>query len=243
MTRILVSFIIAISIHAAFFLMRMDWFQHGMSVQPAATHLTVTLSHRQPSVSTVKHVVPPKVTVKKKIKKKASKKRAKPRRKPTPVPARSPEPVIPPLSVPEPETDPLPAPPETGLQELSVNRDDQVQDISSLNRTETVMLTNTGGGSAESPVIRQARPLYRQNPPPKYPRTARRSRRQGTVILEVLVRRDGRVGELKVSTSSGFTILDRAALKSVRNWLFEPGKRGNEKVEMWVKVPIKFQLQ
>ena len=239
MTRILVSFIIAISIHAAFFLMRMDWFQHGMSVQPAATHLTVTLSHRQPSVSTVKHVVPPKVTVKKK----AVKKRAKPRRKPAPVPARSSEPVIPPVSVLEPETDLLSARPEIGLPELSVNPDDQGQDISSVNRTETVTLTNTGGGSAESPVIRQAQPLYRQNPPPKYPRTARRSRRQGTVILEVLVRRDGRVGELKVSTSSGFTILDRAALKSVRNWLFEPGKRGNEKVEMWVKVPIKFQLQ
>lgn len=238
MTRILVSFIIALSIHAAFLLLRMDWFQHGMSFQPAATHVTVTLSQPKPPAPEVKPVIPPNVTVKKKVKKKVPKKSIKPRRQPAPVPVRAPEPVIPPLSVPESEIEPLPTPPESEVPERSFNPDDQPQDISSLNQTETVMLNNTGG-----PVIQQARPLYRQNPPPKYPRAARRSRRQGTVILEVLVRPDGRVGALKVGTSSGFTMLDRAALKSVRNWLFEPGTRGDEKVEMWVKVPIKFQLQ
>lgn len=243
MTRILVSFIIALSIHAAFLLLRMDWFQHGLSLQPGATQITVTLSQPKPPVSEVKPVVPPKVTVKKKIEKKVLPKSVKPRRKQAPVPVRALEPVIPPLSVPESETEQLPTPPEMEVPEMSLNPDDQRQDISSLDQTETVVLSNTGGGSVEGPVIRQARPLYRQNPPPKYPRAARRSRRQGTVILEVLVRPDGRVGELKIGTSSGFAMLDRAALKSVRNWLFEPGTKGDEKVEMWVKVPIKFQLQ
>ncbi|MCK4893050.1 MAG: energy transducer TonB, partial [Calditrichia bacterium] len=35
----------------------------------------------------------------------------------------------------------------------------------------------------------------------------------------------------------------RTALASVKNWSFEPGMRGDEKVEMWVKVPIRFQLK
>jgi hypothetical protein len=30
---------------------------------------------------------------------------------------------------------------------------------------------------------------------------------------------------------------------SVKAWLFEPGMRGDEKVEMWVKIPIRFQLK
>ena len=94
-----------------------------------------------------------------------------------------------------------------------------------------------------TPAIREAIPAYRKNPPPKYPRLARRRGYQGTVILEVLVDRDGGVGDLRLFQSSGHSMLDRAAIASVRNWLFEPGRRGNKRVEMWVKVPIRYRLR
>jgi hypothetical protein len=29
----------------------------------------------------------------------------------------------------------------------------------------------------------------------------------------------------------------------VRGWLFEPARRGEEKVDMWVKVPLTFRLK
>ena len=91
--------------------------------------------------------------------------------------------------------------------------------------------------------LRRAEPLYRLNPPPKYPRIARRRGYQGQVILEVLVDLEGKVVDLKIHQSSGYSILDKAALKSVRNWRFEPARRGRKPIEMWVRVPLRFQIQ
>jgi protein TonB len=92
-------------------------------------------------------------------------------------------------------------------------------------------------------VIQEARPIYRSNPPPTYPRIARIRGYQGDVMLDVLVNKDGTVGDLKVIKSSGYPLLDRAAKSSVKNWLFEPGMVGNEKLKMWVRVPIRFELK
>ena len=94
-----------------------------------------------------------------------------------------------------------------------------------------------------APPITYALPNYKENSPPEYPLLARRRNYHGTVLLEVLVTREGTVGSVRLARSSGFEMLDRAAMKGVRKWLFHPGKRGDEVVEMWVKVPIRFQLR
>jgi len=91
--------------------------------------------------------------------------------------------------------------------------------------------------------ITYALPIYRKNTPPQYPLIARRRGYQGKVLLEVLVKKDGKVGSIRLARSSGYEILDRTAIKGVRNWLFHPAKRGDELVEMWVKIPIRFQLR
>jgi protein TonB len=90
--------------------------------------------------------------------------------------------------------------------------------------------------------VHKARPLYLQNPSPPYPRLARRRGYEGSVVLDVLVLSDGTVGDLRVATSSGHKILDRAAVAAVRSWLFEAGKKGDQKVDTWVRVPIRFEL-
>ena len=92
-------------------------------------------------------------------------------------------------------------------------------------------------------ILREARPMYRTNPSPHYPRLARKRGYEGTVVLEVLVDPSGRVKDLQVFKSGGYAILDKAAVASVKAWLFEPGMKGDEKVEMWVKIPIRFQLK
>jgi protein TonB len=91
--------------------------------------------------------------------------------------------------------------------------------------------------------VHEATPLYRRNPVPEYPLIARKRGYQGTVVLEVLVNREGKVKELTLSASSGYSVLDQAALTGVKTWLFDPGTRGGEKVDMWVKVPVRFQLE
>ncbi len=90
---------------------------------------------------------------------------------------------------------------------------------------------------------RRAQPLYRLCPPPKYPRRARQRAYQGVVSLTVLVDAEGRVKDLKVARSSGYKSLDRAAVRAVRKWIFEPGIENDRRVDMWVEVPIRFSLK
>jgi protein TonB len=88
-----------------------------------------------------------------------------------------------------------------------------------------------------------ATPDYKNNDAPTYPLLARRRNYEGTVVLDVLVRRDGTVESIRLARSSGHQSLDRSARKAVREWTFHPGKRGDEAVEMWVTIPIRFQLR
>ena len=97
--------------------------------------------------------------------------------------------------------------------------------------------------ASTAPPVHEATPLYRRNPVPEYPLLARKRGYQGTVVLEVLVDRQGGVADLRLSASCGYSVLDQAALASVKTWLFDPGTRGGERVEMWVKVPVRFQLE
>ncbi len=88
----------------------------------------------------------------------------------------------------------------------------------------------------------KALPLYEKNPPPRYPPLARRWGVEGTVGLDVLVNRAGKVTTIHLAASSGHAILDKEAMQAVQKWLFKPGKQGNEHVEMWVRVPVCFRL-
>ncbi len=87
-----------------------------------------------------------------------------------------------------------------------------------------------------------AAPNYGINPLPRYPPLAREKGYEGTVYLRVLVRADGRVGQLTIDRSSGYEILDREAVNSVKGWAFLPAKKGGKPVESWVLLPVKFAL-
>jgi len=84
---------------------------------------------------------------------------------------------------------------------------------------------------------------YLANPPPAYPRRARRDGIEGTVTLKVLVTAAGTPGRVEVETSSGSRVLDRAALDAVKAWRFVPARRGDEAVDAWVRVPVAFRLE
>jgi protein TonB len=92
-------------------------------------------------------------------------------------------------------------------------------------------------------IVQLAYPRYQLNAPPLYPGQARKRGQEGTVILQVLVNEKGRVDALEIEDSSGFGLLDRAAVSSVRKWSFEPGKKGDKRIPMWVRVPVTFKLK
>jgi len=98
-------------------------------------------------------------------------------------------------------------------------------------------------GAVMPGTLQMAYPRYQSNTPPAYPGLARKRGQEGTVILQVLVNEQGRVDDLEIETSSGYTSLDRAAVSSVKKWNFEPGRRGEERIAMWVRVPLTFKLK
>ncbi|MBW2557852.1 MAG: energy transducer TonB [Deltaproteobacteria bacterium] len=85
-------------------------------------------------------------------------------------------------------------------------------------------------------------PRYRNNPPPEYPSIARRRGYEGRAILSAMISIDGKVVGLEVKKSSGHLVLDRAAMKAVESWKFEPARRMGSPVPMPVDVPVKFVL-
>lgn len=84
---------------------------------------------------------------------------------------------------------------------------------------------------------------YLQNPKPAYPPLSRRLGEQGKIIVRVLIGADGQPQKADLKQSSGFDRLDQAALNTVMQWRYVPGKRGDVAEDMWVNVPINFVLE
>lgn len=87
-----------------------------------------------------------------------------------------------------------------------------------------------------------ARPLANACTEPAYPRLARRHGQEGTVKLRVKVGADGLPQAVELALSSGFELLDQAALEAVRGWRFEPARRNDQPVADEVIVPLRFYL-
>jgi protein TonB len=94
---------------------------------------------------------------------------------------------------------------------------------------------------AVTTVSRKVEYLY--NPPPDYPPRARRLGLEGEVLVRTKVLTNGECGELVLGQSSGYALLDKAALEAVRTWRFRPARRGDEEIVSWVDIPVRFRLE
>jgi len=75
-----------------------------------------------------------------------------------------------------------------------------------------------------------------------YSDEARRLGVRGEVVLEIVVRRDGTVGEVRVIGGLGHG-LDQRAVEAVRQWRFSPATRLGAPVDVLVEVAVEFQLR
>ena len=75
-----------------------------------------------------------------------------------------------------------------------------------------------------------------------YTEDARRRNVEGEVVLEIVVRRDGSVGDVKLlnGLASG---LNERAIAAVRQWRFAPAKRLGQPVDVIVEVAVEFKLR
>ena len=98
------------------------------------------------------------------------------------------------------------------------------------------IFSSYGGGNG-------SQPNYAWNPKPLYPPEAKERGYEGEVVLRVEVLVSGRVGQIEIKKSSGYELLDRSAITTVKQWRFIPAKKDGTPIPSWVIKPIKFQLQ
>ncbi len=113
------------------------------------------------------------------------------------------------------------------------------------NEERTVFPSSKIKGTAisEEPKVISALPRYRENTQPLYPPIASRRGYEGTTLLSLYVREDGTVGETVVKKTSGYSILDKAAVRAAEKWLFEPASKMGRTIPLWVDVPIRFVIE
>jgi protein TonB len=79
---------------------------------------------------------------------------------------------------------------------------------------------------------------------PNYTGEAMRAKVQGVVVMEAVVMPDGTVGPVHILRSLDTVFgLDEEAMRTVKQWRFLPGRRGNEPVPVRVAVEMTFTLR
>jgi TonB family protein len=91
-----------------------------------------------------------------------------------------------------------------------------------------------GSGITAPELLREVKPEYTED--------ARRQNLEGEVVLEIVVRHDGTVGEARVIKGLGGG-LERRAIDAVRQWRFSPARRHGTPVDVIVEVAVEFNLR
>jgi periplasmic protein TonB len=91
-----------------------------------------------------------------------------------------------------------------------------------------------GSGITPPRLLREVKATYTEE--------ARRASIMGDVVLEIVVRRDGSVGDLSIRRGLGAG-LDERAIQAVRQWRFAPATRQGQPVDVVVEVAVEFTLR
>jgi TonB family protein len=149
------------------------------------------------------------------------------------------------LGVPEPVPDELAeAPTIASVAELSeALAPVALDDLGFGGSGEPLVVGLEGAGGPPSPgdfVTVEEEPVRISIDPPVFPQVAKDAEVGGTVLVRVLVGKNGRVKEAIVV--EGHAMLVEAALASARTAVFRPALQRHRPVEVWVMVPITFRL-
>jgi TonB family protein len=112
------------------------------------------------------------------------------------------------------------------------------------NRTRTfrasLLLLLLAEGCAEAPPETPPRQLT--GSPFHYPEELWDAGEQGETVLRLFVDREGQVDTVQVERTSGYAAFDSAAIAGARDLRFDPARRGEDPVGVWVLLPVQFQL-
>ena len=150
------------------------------------------------------------------------------------------------------------APPSIGVPEPVPDAEATTSTIATQSEMSDALAPITAsdmmGGSGDSLVVDTRRspgpgefvpfdelPVLLSVQPPVYPEMVREAGIDGTVHVQVLVGKDGKVKQAQAV--DGPEVLRAAGLASARSALFKPALQGTSPVEVWVMIPVTFQLQ
>ncbi len=80
-------------------------------------------------------------------------------------------------------------------------------------------------------------------PQPVYPKESRRRGEQGTVVLEVKIHPDGRLGDITIVHDAGFPRLAEAAIDALKKARIEPAIEDGQPIASMVRIPFNFVLK
>lgn len=105
----------------------------------------------------------------------------------------------------------------------------------------------SGGNSTEGKSSGRGfiRPGILSKSEPSYPERARQAGWEGTVILKIEILEDGRSGYVSVYRSSGYDILDDAAIAAIQQWRFIPAQNrdSGQAISCYTTMPVVFRLR
>ena len=79
-----------------------------------------------------------------------------------------------------------------------------------------------------------------QESPFQYPESLWDQNVEGQAVVMVLVGAEGAVDSVYLRQTSGWEEMDSAAVRGARVLRFEPGRRGADPVDVWVRLPVRF---
>jgi len=92
-----------------------------------------------------------------------------------------------------------------------------------------------GGGVTMPQILQQTTPSYTDD--------AIKSKVQGIVILQAVIRKDGRVDSFKVLRGLGYGLEEKAIQEIAANWRFRPGTLKGRPVDVLATIEVQFNLR
>lgn len=98
--------------------------------------------------------------------------------------------------------------------------------------------------SATEFIAVEQEPVVVKRVPPDYPQLAQQTGLEATVMLRILVYKDGTVKDVIVARASGTNVgFEESAMAAVKQWVFKPAIQNQKPVSVWVNYPIKFKIE
>jgi len=153
---------------------------------------------------------------------------------PPPIPAKlEPDPVVEPPQVAKTPSSPNPMLAQTGKALSQTGK----KGTKAGKGSGTGSGSSTGSGAGNSPV------KYLTRAPLNYPSTAQRLKQEGVVRVSVYVESNGKAVTIKIQHSSGFPLLDEAAIRCARQSSYQPASSNGKSVAAWVDASFRFQAK